>query len=403
VPADLTQRIDLTDPELFATGAFWPVLAWLRANQPVYRHPEPDGPGFWVVTRHADVTSVYASHEDFSSRFGMRLDSNADAVAAVAQRMLIVSDPPDHTALKRVLARAFGPAEVPRLEELARRAAREVVTQAVAAGQVDMVDVARKLPNHVVCALMGIPRADWEWVGATTTDAFESDDEEARAGAHGEIFLYFDDLLAQRRDEPGEDFISQIVHDRRATAQPGASRPLTDEEVIFNCNGVLAGGNETTRYSAAGGALALAQRPGQWQALSQAGPAAVPAAVEEVLRWTVPGVHAMRTAMRPAEIAGTRIAPGDRVTIWNVSANRDEAVFEAADEFRADRSPNRHLTFGAGRHLCLGARLARLELTAFLTELTDRVAGLEVTGDPVYNSSNFTWGLRALPLRLIPR
>jgi cytochrome P450 len=184
---------------------------------------------------------------------------------------------------------------------------------------------------------------------------------------------------------------------------PGQDRLLTDEEIVFNCNGVLAGANETTRYSTAGGVLALAENPDQWRALRAGGEAAIPAAVEEILRWTVPGVHVLRTATRPATVGGVPIGVGDRVTIWNVSANRDEAVFADADRFLVDRSPNRHITFGAGRHLCLGARLARLELAAFLSELLDRVEKIELRGKPRYNASNFTWGLRELPLRLVPK
>jgi cytochrome P450 len=147
----------------------------------------------------------------------------------------------------------------------------------------------------------------------------------------------------------------------------------------------------------------LVENPDQWQALRAAGPEGVPAAVEEVLRWTVPGVHALRTAMKPARIGGVAIAPGERVTVWNGSANRDETVFVDADRFRVDRSPNRHITFGSGRHLCLGARLARLELAAFLAELVENVDSIELRGAPCYNASNFTWGLRGLAVALIPR
>jgi cytochrome P450 len=395
--------VDLTDLALFSRNEFWGVLAWLRANDPVHWHQETDGSGFWVVSRYDDVVAVYLDYETFSSRFGMRLGSNAEAVSAVSQRMLIVADPPDHTSLKRVLSRAFAPAEIPPMQRLARQVAREMTTKAVEAGDVDLVEVVKLLPNHVICALMGLPREDWAWIGQTMTEAFEGEDEESRSGAHGEIFLYFDEVLRERRGTDGDDFISRVARDRRTTNVPGSPRLLTDEEIIFNCNGVLAGANETTRYSAAGGVLALAENPGQWQALRTAGEAAIPDAVEEILRWTVPDVHALRTATQPAVIGSQRIEAGDRVTVWNVSANRDESVFSEAGRFLLNRSPNRHLAFGAGRHLCIGARLARLELSAFLHELVRQVETIELVGEPSYSASNFTWGLIHLPVRLMPK
>jgi cytochrome P450 len=395
--------IDLTDPALFSTNGFWDTLRWLRANDPVHWHEQTDGPGFWVLTRYEDIVAVYADSDTFSSRFGMNLGSNAAAVSAVSQRMLIVSDPPDHTQLKRVFYKAFGPPELPRLDRLAKQVAHEVVARAVAASEIDFLDYAKLLPNYVVCAVMDLPRTDWEWVGRITTDAFEGETEEIRSGAHAEIFLYFEDLLYERRGGDKDDFISRIARDRRATDVHGEERLLSDEEIVFNCNGVLAGANETTRYSAAGGVLALIQHPDQWDELRAGAPAGIPDAVEEILRWTGPGVHALRTATRPARIGTRQIAAGDRVTLWNVSANRDESVFDEPTRFRIDRNPNRHIAFGAGRHLCLGARLARLELAAFCTELIAQVGRIELLGTPTYNASNFTWGLTHLPIRLEPR
>ena len=395
--APSARTIDLLDPEPFARNEFWSTLAWLRANDPVHRHPEPDGPGFWAITRHRDIVDVYAHHDVFSSRYGMRLGSDAQAVAAVSQRMLIVSDPPNHTQIKKVLQKAFGPAELPAIEALVRRVVHEIVDDAVARGEVDFIDVAKRIPNYVVCALMDVPRADWEWIGDVTTEAFEGDGDEDRKGAHGEIFLYFTELLAQRRGGTATDVVSQIANDSRPDG-----RPLSDEEVVFNCNGVLAGANETTRYSTAGGVLTLANHPGQWAQLRRTGVDGVPAAVEEILRGTTPGVHALRTVMKPATVGGVDMAPGDRVTLWNVSANRDEAVFDEPERFQVDRNPNRHITFGHGRHVCLGARLARIELTAFLEEFLQRVREVELTAEPRYNASNFTWGLRSLPVNLRP-
>ena len=202
--------VDLLDPALFERGAFWDVFARLRRDAPIFRHPEPDGPGFWVLSRHRDIMSVYADQVSFSSRRGMRLDSDPDAVAAVAQRMLIVSDAPDHTHLKRVLQQSFSASRMPLVEGLVRQVIGDVLAEAADHGETDFIDVAKLIPNRVVCALMGIPRSDWEWIGQITTDAFEGDDETVRSGAHGEIFLYFTDLLAERRRAPGDDIVSAI-------------------------------------------------------------------------------------------------------------------------------------------------------------------------------------------------
>jgi cytochrome P450 len=389
--------MDLTDDLSFAGTEFWPHFAWLREHDPVSRHPDEHG-GFWVVTRFADVLSVYRDAAGFSSRHGMRLGTNPTAVDAVTGQMLIVSDQPDHAQLKTVLAKGFSPAAIPHAEDLVRTVVRGLLDDALAAGEVDVVETARRLPTRVVCALMGVPREEWDWLGGTMNDAFEGEDEQSRLAAHAEIFLYFSELVLDRRDKPGDDFVSRIAADRRSTAD-GTKRPLTDTEIVVNCNGVLAGGNETTRYSAAGAVLALIEHPDQWAAL-RADRALLPSAVEEVLRWTTPGVHVLRTATAPTTIGGVDIAAGDRVTLWNVSANRDDAEFGDAGRFRVDRTPNRHIAFGGGRHQCLGARLARLELTVFLEELLNRVAAVDIVGEPRYTASNFTWGVRELPVRL---
>ncbi|MFF4604356.1 cytochrome P450 [Streptomyces sp. NPDC001339] len=395
-------HIDLLDPAPFARNDFWPTFAWLRANAPVHWHPEPDGGGFWVLSRHRDIVKVYADSDTFSSAQGMRLGSDPAAVAAVANRMLIVSDAPHHTRLKRALHQAFAPDRMPRIERLVTEVVRDLVEEAVERGELDFIDLAKQLPNRVVCALMGIPRADWAWIGRLTTEAFDSPDEEVRSSAHSEIFLYFIELLSRRRAEPGDDLVSEIAHQTRVDERDGTGRPLTDEEIVFNCNGVLSGANETTRYSTAGAVHMFARQPEQWQLLRTGGPAAIGPAVEEILRWTTPGVHALRTATRDTEIGGVPIAAGERVTLWNVSANRDEEVFTDPDRFLVDRRPNRHIAFGHGRHLCLGARLARFELAALLQELTPLLEGFELAGPVVFNSSNFTWGITSIPVRLLP-
>ncbi|MFD6225380.1 cytochrome P450 [Streptomyces sp. NPDC060232] len=396
-------EIDLLDPGPFGRNDFWPTFTWLRANSPVHWHPEPgsDDGGFWALSRHRDIMKVYADSDTFVSGRGMRLGSDPAAVAAVAQRMLIVSDVPHHTRLKRALGQAFGPQQMPRLEALVEQVVADLVTEAAEADELDFIDLAKQLPNRVVCAILGIPRADWAWIGALTTDAFDSPDEAVRSNAHSEIFLYFIELLAERRARPGEDLVSQIAHDTLVDEGDGSERPLSEHEIVFNLNGVLSGANETTRYSAAGAVHMFAEHPDQWRLLRSLGPDGIAPAVEEILRWTTPGVHALRTAAHDTEIAGTPIAAGARVTLWNVSANRDEDVFADPHSFRVDRRPNRHVAFGHGRHLCLGARLARFELGALLTEMLAVLDGFELTGPATFNSSNFTWGINSLPVRLL--
>ncbi|MGY4393525.1 cytochrome P450 [Streptomyces sp. TE12347] len=396
-------EIDLLDPGPFGRNDFWPTFTWLRAHSPVHWHPEPgsDDGGFWVLSRHRDIMKVYADSDTFSSARGMRLGSDPAAVAAVAQRMLIVSDVPHHTRLKRALHQAFGPQQMPRLEAMVEKVVGELVTEALEHDELDFIDLAKQLPNRVVCAMMGIPRADWAWIGALTTDAFDSPDDEVRTNAHSEIFLYFIELLAERRARPGDDLVSQIAHDTLVDEGDGVERPLSDHEIVFNLNGVLSGANETTRYSAAGAVHMFAEHPDQWRLLRGLGQSGIAPAVEEILRWTTPGVHALRTAVRDTEINGIPVAEGARVTLWNVSANRDEDVFADPHAFRVDRRPNRHVAFGHGRHLCLGARLARFELGALLTEMLGVLDGFELAGPVTFNSSNFTWGINALPVRLL--
>lgn len=397
----MTVTVDLEDPELFRRNDFWSTLQYLRKHDPVYWHPSELSKqgGFWVLTHHDDVSAAYADTRTFSSRSGMNLGSDESAVAAVAQQMLIVSDPPDHTALKRALNEAFNQREMVRLEGTILNIVQRIIADAVEEENLDFIDVAKRLPNHVVCAFMGLPQSDWEWVGCTTTQAFEGPTQQSRRTAHTELFLYLEELLNERRVSPSDDLVSTIVNiagDDRANGHR-----LSDLQIILNLNGILSGANETTRYSSAGAVLAFATNPAQWQLLREDTEAVIASAVEEVLRWTVPGLHAMRTLTRECELHGRMMRSGAQVTLWNASANRDESLFADPESFNIIRRPNRHLTFGSGRHVCLGARLARLELSTLMRSLARCIRRVDITGVPVYNGSNFTWGITSLPVRLI--
>jgi cytochrome P450 len=386
--------VDLFDPTTFSRGNLHERFAQLRKEGTVHRHPEPDGPGFWVATRYRDVQAVYSDPETFSSRSGMRLGSSAAAVAGVADRQLVVSDPPQHTRVRRVANEAFTPRRLRRLVEPVTAAVDELVVAHLSSGGGDFVAaVAEPLPVHVICAMMDLPRQDWDSIRAWTTAGMDSEDPRERLAANAEIFLYFADLVDFRRREPGDDLVSILV----TTPKEGFA-PLTDEEVVVNCNGILVGAIETLRYAAAGGVHAFAWNTEAWAEVKE-GRAAVATAAEEILRWTAPGLHAMRTVTRPTELSGVDLTAGDRITIWNCSANRDEDVFPAPDTFRPTRSPNHHVTFGLGPHTCIGSRLARIELAALLESLRARVETIVPIGEATWSPSNFIHGLTSLPVR----
>ncbi|MFD9423549.1 MULTISPECIES: cytochrome P450 [unclassified Streptomyces] len=401
--------IDLLTPDVFAGQRHLDQLAAVRARPGLTWHPEPDGPGFWVAARYDDVQTVLGDPATFSSRAGIRLGGSDEAARLVADRMMVVSDPPRHGRIRRVVGAPFTPAALLRWHDRIVAGVTDLVDEVVgadvagplgdrpdkAAGPLirDAVgDLTQRLPNQVICAMMNLPRADWPLIGRLTTDGLDSPDPIDRLDANAEIFGYFADLIGQRRARPGDDLISALL---------AAGGDLTDEELLINCSGVLTGASETVRYAAAGALLVFGDRPDLWAAL-RASPELLPTTVEEILRWTSPGLHGLRTVTRPVTVSGSDLLPGERVTAWLCSANRDPAVFSDPDTFRPDRTPNRHVAFGWGPHVCVGSRVARLELTALLTALIRRVRTIAPAGRPVWSTGNFIHGLTSLPVRLSP-
>ena len=387
-------RPDLLSPGLFSGTDFYAAFAWYRRNEPVSWHQSnDDGPGFWSLTRHSDIVAVHRDTTRLSSRSGMRLGADSRAVAAVADRMMIVADPPHHTRLKRLFIQQFSTEALRRAEAQVDGVVAATVERALCADEADVIEYLKCIPTDVICAIMGLPRADWRWIGERTTAAFESPSEVERLGANSEIFRYFQELVAANRRSGHNEFIRAMSGFSTAGAPE-----LSDEELVLNFSGILAGGNETTRYSLAALTHELARNPREWTRV-QTGDVDVATATEEALRWSVPGMHVMRTALEPVRIGERDILPGDRVVTWIGSANRDEEVFDRPDSFDTGRTPNRHLSFGSGRHLCLGSRLARMEIAAYVRCLR-RVRSLTLTDAPVYNGSSFTWGLSQLPLKI---
>lgn len=384
-------------PDLSVSGdlAHWPfqdVWSGLRAQEPVYWNAEPDGPGFWALTRYHDICMVLSEHESFSSAEGIRLGSDALAVAAVRGRALLVSDVPRHTLVKRAFAPLFAGRSLADLRSRIDDVVEYVLARALAQQDCDFAaEVATVLPSRVVAEIFSAPDELAGELSRLTAQALGGDDPESQAEAHAELFLLASELL-ERELRAGNGPMATVLRE--------AVDLLGVEDTVINVHGILLAANETTRYAAAGALAALMGMEGEtFQQIMADWSLSV--AVEEVLRWTCPGMHLMRTATRDVVIGGTRIRAGDRVTLWLASANLDAAVFDRPDVFDPHRDPNPHLTFGYGRHRCLGERLARMELEALLGGLRRRVRSAVYCAAPQTRRSNHLRGLEEMRVRLV--
>lgn len=389
--------LDLLDPHLHATYDLTPLWRRLRAHDPVRRHDR-----FWSVTRHADVLRVVRDPDTFTSLQGNMLRTLLRGHDPGAGKMIVVTDGPRHTGLRRLLTPGFGPRTLGPVTRSITEATRDLLAALVRRGGGDFVaEVAAQVPLRAICDLLGVPERDRPRVLELTGQAMlgemlgetpATSDRAARI-AQSEILLYYTRLAAERRSAPGDDVISLLVSD---------DAKLTEEEVLLNCYNLIIGGDETARLAMAGGLLALATYEEEWARL-RADPSLVETATEEILRWTTPAAHVGRMAAQDAEVGGRRIGKGEVVALWTASANRDEAVFDEPDRFDVGRRPNRHLTFGYGPHFCLGAQLARAEIRALLSELRRTVSAVEVTGPVTWLPSNFINGVATLPVALSGR
>ncbi len=390
-------KINLTDPDLYSHGDPHAVWRWLREHDPVRWHPPSDLPGFWVLTKYEDVRRVYCDPATFSSAGGIILRPESHGDDPGGGRTLALTDPPRHRKIRALVDDWFAPRSVRSLDAEMRDVARDVIMRALERERCDFVtEIAARIPLYVICKMMGVPRNDWEYLFSLTNEAFGADDATARRLAHLYILQYFEELATARAKSPADDLVSVL-----ATAEID-DRKLTPDEMVLNCDNLLVGGTENTRIAASGGMLAFLEHPDQWQALSQE-PGLLHSAVEEVLRWTSTATHIMRTATRPVVLRDRQIEAGDRVTLWNPSANRDENVFDDPDRFTVRRKPNRHIALGTGEHVCLGGPLGRAELRILYEELLNHTERIELDGTPVRLSSIVVNGLEHLPVKLVPR
>ncbi|TPE59500.1 cytochrome P450 [Sandaracinobacter neustonicus] len=418
----------IVNPEVYTdTAALLADYATLRRDDPVH-WTEPKGyRPFWAITRHADITSVSKANDLFINRERTYL-SPIEGEQWILQttgdthlfRTLVDLDDPEHRKLRQITHSWFQPGAVKsNLEPKVRAIAREHIELMKSRGEtLDFVnEVALFYPLRVIMEILGVPREDEPMMLKLTQETFGSLDPDVIArsqmltegasfwgGSSGNkqvdlfqlaqvFFQYFGAVIADRRANPRDD-VATVIANGLIDGQPIPEREALSYYVI-----TATAGHDTTSTSAAGGFCELARNPAELAKL-KADPSLIPLFVEEAIRWTTPVKHFMRTATQDTELGGKTIRKGDALALFYMSGNRDEAVFDEPDLFKADRNPNKHIAFGHGAHLCLGMHLARLELKILFEELLPLIDTLELTAEPKISTGNFVNGLKTLPVRV---
>jgi cytochrome P450 len=398
----MSPQPDLTDPATFVRNDLHEFWREVRTHNPVYWH-EPSGqrPGFWVVSRYADVLSGYSEWKKLSSARGNVLDVLLRGGDSAGGKMLAVMDRPRHQHLRNLMLRCFSPRVLGEVAHSVRQRTARLVETVTEMGSFDFAaEIAEQVPMNTICDLLSIPDQDrtelLQWSKMALSSEHPESAELDAFEARNEILLYLIELAFERQARPGDDVISTI-----ATAEVNG-RLLTPEEIALNCYSLILGGDESSRMSAISAVLAFTQYPGQWRGLRE-GTIGVDTAVEEILRWATPGMHFARSALRDLSIGGQQVHAGDIVTLWNTSANYDESVFTSPRVLDLSRRPNKHVTFGHGPHFCVGAFLGRAELGALLESLITSVDKIDLDGTPTRIYSNFLYGYSSLPVSFRPR
>lgn len=404
-------RADITSHDTYTHGFPHAAFKRLREEDPVAWIPERDGSGFWAVTKHADVIEVSRDYKRFTASRGIRMEE-MDADELEARRSMMEFDPPEHTRLRRLVQPGFTPKVVATYEEAFRRLVNQVLDNVLEEHRFDFVtEIARELPIRMLCRLLGVPEADAGQMVAWGDQMISNADPEYtpvivdkvdteeyrllpfRSPAALEVFRYAEEIAIERRNSPRDDVITTLL-----TAEPDGE-PLTDLEFKNFFTLLMVAGNETTRHTISHGLLFLDRHPDQLELLRRDPVELSQGATEEILRASGVTMHFRRTATQDTTIRHVPIGAGDKVVMWYTSANYDEDVFEDPFVFDITRDPNPHVSFGTGRHVCLGASLARLEVRVFFEEFLRRVDSFEV-GEPDRLRSNFISGIKHLPLEV---
>jgi len=418
IPQDIANTI--VDPKAYADGKrVDDAFTTLRRDLPLaVAQPEGFDP-FWVVTKHADIQEVERQNDLFHNGDTFTTLTNREGAAAVMKltggsphlvRSLVQMDNPDHFAYRRLTQAWFLPQNLRKLEARIREIARGFVDRM--AGYGDRCDFARDVaflyPLHVIMEVIGVPEADEPLMLKLTQELFGAADPEMnRSGEHvtdadkgvanvqqtvAELMMYFTEMSENRRRVPKEDLATVLAN---ATID---GQPLGHFEALSYYIIAATAGHDTTSNTTAGALWAMLDHPDQL-AKVKANPALIPGLVEESIRWVTPVKHFMRSATADTELAGRKIAKGDWMMLAYPSGNRDEDVFKDPFRFDVERTPNKHVAFGYGAHVCLGQHLGRMEMRILWEELLPRLDSIAMDGEPKNSEANFVCGPKALPVR----
>jgi cytochrome P450 len=399
-----------TDPAAYADEErLHEAFALLRREDPVHWVEAAGYEPFWAVTRHADIMDIERNNALFLNAprpllatAVMDAQMKQQEADGMALRTLIHMDDPQHKVVRAIGAGWFRPRAMRAMEERVAELARQYVDRmADLGGECDFVtQVSVHFPLYVILSLLGLPESDFPRMLKLTQEMFGGGDEELRRGETPEellqtlldFFAYFQDLTAARRANQTDDLASEIANARVD------GEYLSDFDTASYYVIIATAGHDTTSSTIAGGLHALIQHPAELARLRD-DPALLPTAAEEMIRWVTPVKEFMRTAAADTEVRGVPVKQGESVLLSYPSANRDEDIFDDPFRFDVSRDPNRHLAFGFGVHLCLGAALARMETRAFFAELLPRLASIELAGRPEWTATTFVGGLKHLPIR----
>ncbi|MDX6571127.1 MAG: hypothetical protein QOC86_283 [Gaiellales bacterium] len=406
--------VNLLDHDMFAEREPWDVFELLQREAPVFRHPEPDGDGFWCVTRYDDVVQVLKDTGTFSSESGgAALIEPVPRDVLEARRNFMETDPPLHSQWRRMFARDFTPRSLAdRYRSYLQELTRTTLDETLPKGEFCFVEeIAGPIPIRVLGHMLGVPDehldklvelgdrmlvpTDPDLTPPSTLTPEQSKYLPFGSEAGAELLELGRPLIEERKGHPCGDVLSIL-----ANAEIGGC-PVSQHDLDNNLALLVVAGNETTRQGMALGMLALMEHPDQLELL-RSDPALMPTAVDELIRYASPVWHFRRTAVADAELRGVRIRAGERVVVWFAAANRDPEEFPDPHRLDLTRKRDVHAAFGrGGPHFCLGAHLARLELAVLFEQLLPRLASIELAGPPARLRSNFTNGLKRLPVRVV--